>query len=465
VNNILVLGDMEGTREQVLAQWLGTCTRTLMNKTEHPHLVYNGTSSLKFLGGRTCFFYRPIGPSCTTTRITQPIQAGDTIHISLKVRVENANQVFQMYTGHHHLSKGSLKWTLPADDSHMISRTLIPNKDEWVTIEAVHKVGDDWKYKGTLLPPVTCDDYHLRFRIPDSSASFFVDDVRLSKISSGSSDYGTGLSGFFANPDFEYSYQNWMYSSDAATLRKDPELNREVMVFKQGNILSQNILRNVIPGMSYRFKFMTKITNVDSVDMVISIRVKFDNNDLTTNGPCNKAICNLYMHPLRRNIRRGGGEWQEVITDEVTISNWTQWNGTINFVSFQMTDKGMNSIGEYSVAGFEELGTDYTLAPSVSFSPSSSPTNLEEDNVAYVVKYAGEVRTVINYPFQIDSTGEVLAMEVNKEYQLCDVDEVEGRKSEVCEDSTMGTSFVFLVDSIPPSPSYCRYLHSSYVSS
>jgi hypothetical protein len=34
------------------------------------------------------------------------------------------------------------------------------------------------------------------------------------------------------------------------------------------------------------------------------------------------------------------------------------------------------------------------------------------------------------------------------------VDEVEGRKSEVCEDSTMGTSFVFLVDSIPPSPSY-----------
>ena len=88
-----------------------------------------------------------------------------------------------------------------------------------------------------------------------------------------------------------------------------------------------------------------------------------------------------------------------------------------------------------SVAGFEELADDYTLAPSVSFAPSSSPTNLGEDNVAYVVKYAGEVRTVINYPFQIDSTGEVLAMDGNVEYQLCDVDEVEGRKSEVCEDS------------------------------
>jgi hypothetical protein len=325
----------------------------------------------------------------------------------------------------------------------MISRTLIPNKDEWVTIEAVHKVGDDWKYNNTLLPPVRCEDFHLRFRIPDSSASFFIDNVQLSKISSGSSDdYGTGLSGFFANPNFEYSYQNWMYSSNAATLRKDPDLNREVMVFKPGNILSQNILKNVIPGKSYRFRFMTKITNVDSVDMVISIRVKFNNRDLTINGPCNKAICNFYMHPLRRNIRGGGG-WQEVVTDQVTISNWTQWNGTIDFVSFQMTDKGMNSIGEYSVAGFEELADDYTFAPSVSFAPSSSPTNLVEDNVAYIVKYAGEVRTVINYPFQIDSTGEVLASDGIAEYQLCDVDEVEGRKSDVSEDITIDTFFFF----------------------
>lgn len=435
MNNILVLGDMEGTSEQVLAQWLGTCTRTLVKKTEHPLLVYNGTNSLHFLGGRTCFFYRPIAPSCNTTRITQPIQAGDTIRISLKVRTEVADQVFQMYTGHYHLNKGSLKWTLPDDDSHMISRSLL-TKDEWVTIEAVHMVGDDWKYKGTLLPPEKCDDFHLRFRIPDSSASFFIDDVQLSKISSGSSDYSTGLSGFFANPNFEYTYQNWMYSSNAASLRKDPDLNREVMVFKPGNILSQNILKNVIPGKSYRFRFMTKITNVDSVEMVISIRVKFNNKDLTINGPCNKAICNFYMHPLRRNILRGGGGWQEVVTDQVTISNWTQWNGTIDFVSFQMTDKGMNLTGEYSVAGFEELADDYTFAPSVSFAPSSSPTNLVEDNIAYIVKYAGEVRTVINYPFQIDNTGEVLAMDGNAEYQLCDVDEVEGRKSEVCEDST-----------------------------
>ena len=118
---------MEGTSEQVLAQWLGTCTRTLIKATENPHLVYSGSSSLHFLGGRTCFFYRPIAPSCNASRISDPIQAGDTIHISLKVLVENDNKVFQMYTGHYHLSKGSLKWTLPADDSHMISSTLIPN--------------------------------------------------------------------------------------------------------------------------------------------------------------------------------------------------------------------------------------------------------------------------------------------------------------------------------------------------
>jgi hypothetical protein len=59
------------------------------------------------------------------------------------------------------------------------------------------------------------------------------------------------------------------------------------------------------------------------------------------------------------------------------------------------------------------------------------------------VKYAGEVRTVINYPFQIDSTGEVLASDGIAEYQLCDVDEVEGRKSDVSEDITIDTFFFF----------------------
>ncbi len=39
--------------------------------------------------------------------------------------------------------------------------------------------------------------------------------------------------------------------------------------------------------------------------------------------------------------------------------------------------------------------------------------------------YAGEIRTVTFYPYKIDSTGEALAMNSTRQYQLCDVDEGE----------------------------------------
>ena len=57
-----------------------------------------------------------------------------------------------------------------------------------------------------------------------------------------------------------------------------------------------------------------------------------------------------------------------------------------------------------------------------------APTNMKSPpHIAYIVRYAGEIRTVINYPFQIDSTGEILAMDGSKQYRLCEVDEVEGK--------------------------------------
>lgn len=62
--------------------------------------------------------------------------------------------------------------------------------------------------------------------------------------------------------------------------------------------------------------------------------------------------------------------------------------------------------------------------------PSSSPTNLIHEDIAYIVRYAGEVRTIIRHPFQIDETGEVLPMNGSVSYQLCEVDEVEGRLAE-----------------------------------
>ena len=420
---------MEGTREQVLAQFLGTCARNLMNAADNPSLVYSGEHSLKLLGGRTCFFFRPIAPTCGTGRITEAIHAGDVIRVSVRVRMEGDGQVFQLYTGHYHQNKGDLKWTLPIDDSHMISRTLVPNRNEWVTIEALHRVGDDWTFGGNVLQPVECNHYQLRFRVPDSGSSFYIDEVNVTKVDMGSGGSVVPKVGFFTNPSFEYSYQYWSYSSTAATLRYDPDLGRDVMLMRRGSILSQNIHKNIVPGTPYRFKFNVKIANVTYLDMLIVLRVKFNNRDLV-NGPCNKAICNFYVRPLNRRIR-ASGVWQEVVTDEVLIKNYTEYNGSVDFISFQLTAKNLIETAEYSISGFQEIGDDYTDAPSTSYLPSSSPTTLVEEHTAYIVSYAGEVRTVINYPFQVDATGEILSMNGTREYQLCDVDEVEGRVAEV----------------------------------
>ena len=129
------------------------------------------------------------------------------------------------------------------------------------------------------------------------------------------------------------------------------------------------------------------------------------------------------------------GGWQHVVTEAFDMfdSNYMQWDGTFDFISFEMTTKNMGSVGEYAVADFEVYGEDYTNAPSQSLSPSQSPTNLYEELIGYVVRYAGEVRTVIRQPFQVDQTGEVLAMDGSTEYHLCELDEVEGRKAEVSE--------------------------------
>jgi len=320
----------------------------------------------------------------------------------------------------------------------MISRTRIVRKNEWVTVEAIHKVGDDWMYKEGLLVPELCNQYHLRFRMADSGASFYLDDVRMTKVGvSTPSDLSVPGSGFFANPNFEYSFQYWMYSSAAPTLVKDSELNRDVMVMTPGSILTQNVLSRVVPGKSYRFGMLSKIpenSTADNVDLIVMLRLKFNNNDLV-NGPCNKPVCNLYERALTRNIKRSDGGWQEVVTDQFTMfGNFTEWDGSAEFLLVHVTTpQNSNTSFEFMIAGFQDLGDDYTMAPSMSMMPSTSPTTLVQEHIAYVVRYAGEVRTVINYPFQIDLTGEVLPMNGSKAYELCEADEVEGRKVQVSD--------------------------------
>ena len=68
-----------------------------MNGTDNPNLVYSGMLSLKFLGGRTCFFFRPIVPSCGTARMAEPVRAGDTFKVSLKDLVRSLATMMHLW--------------------------------------------------------------------------------------------------------------------------------------------------------------------------------------------------------------------------------------------------------------------------------------------------------------------------------------------------------------------------------
>jgi len=103
--------------------------------------------------------------------------------------------------------------------------------------------------------------------------------------------------------------------------------------------------------------------------------------------------------------------------------------GRIEFILFQVFAWDMPEGATLHIADFDEVSEDYTPAPSESVAPSISPSNMIQDNVGYVIKYAGEIRTVIQAPFQIDGSGEVLPMDGSVKYKLCGVDEVEGSKA------------------------------------
>ena len=110
---------MEGRDKFLKAQWLGRCARTPVTD---PAVVHSGNKSLKFQGGKTCFYFRPIAPACPAGRIRDPTVVGDMLLVKLKVRVEGAsNQIFHMYTAHYHADKVPRRWALQEDDSHMVT--------------------------------------------------------------------------------------------------------------------------------------------------------------------------------------------------------------------------------------------------------------------------------------------------------------------------------------------------------
>jgi len=108
--------------------------------------------------------------------------------------------------------------------------------------------------------------------------------------------------------------------------------------------------------------------------------------------------------------------------------------------------------GQLHIADFELAGEDYTFAPTITQAPSIAPSSLVKDKVSYLIRYAGEVRTVVNTPFQIENTGEALPMDGTVSYRLCMVDEVEGSKGEFNRMNFWIDEKVCVIRFCPPRP-------------
>ncbi|KAL7463535.1 hypothetical protein ACHAXS_003891, partial [Conticribra weissflogii] len=432
--NILGYGDMEGPQDAVLNSWPSQCSMSIVqndvNSTSlHPN-IHSGQQALSVAGGR-CFVMRHVGPSCFKARMSEDLLQGDVVRISLYVKIlAQSKQVFQIESGHYHTTKPS-RWAIPSDDSHIIARTLVRNADEWTKIEAIHTVGPDWTFNGVALPPKRCNHYQFRFRVADSTASFVMDDVRVEKVTAPPNTLGLLDGGFLSNPDFVENHKYWKYARNSGYITQDD--GRNVMVLGRGKLMRQDVLDTAVPDKSYQMSFYAKFTGVASVDVKILLRMRFKNNDLVY-GPCTQRVCNLYERPLRTKLR-GAGTWHHVVADEFRMfGNYTDWDGSVDFIIFELVPLRLPSGAEFKVAKFE-FTEDRTLAPSISLSPSAPPTTLMVKNVGYVVKFAGEFRTVVHKPFQLAQVGDDSAaiftgeqIPMNRGYQLCEIDEVEGNK-------------------------------------
>eukprot|EP00804_Cyclotella_cryptica_P005395 CCRYP_017085-RA/>CCRYP_017085-RA protein AED:0.06 eAED:0.06 QI:162/1/1/1/1/0.96/28/3961/2317 len=443
--NILGYGDFEtalinGTEsnstDPIRGAWPSSCETTLLDiSTANTADIYSGSYAFNVTGGQ-CSVFRMMGANCPVKRMAYELQPGDTVKISLMIKTSQPAQVFQMFTAHYHPRKSN-RWARPVDDSHVISRILIDNPNKWKRIEALHTIGSDWTFEGEVLQPRLCNHYQLRFNLAGSStASYIMDDVRIERVPSLTA--GEKQIAFLRNPSFVSSHNMWKMASSSGTIDFDKEMGQNAMSLKKGQVLRQEISFSATPGEMYSFGFWARLLNSNrAVTLKIIIRMRFQNNDQMY-GPCKNPICNLYERPVVKTLLPGQDSWQHIVADDFEMyGNYTKWNGKVDFILFQVTTSGMSNSASLRLANFHDL-RETTVPPSVSLVPSSAPTTLNIQDVAYIVRYAGLIRTVLKRPFQIDETGEVLPMDGSVEYVLCEVEEVEGRLSE----SPKGLSFV-----------------------
>ena len=435
--NIIPYGDMEGEETYINNRWPSKCATKIVSiyNTTDPSLVYSGEQSLYATGGR-CFVMRQLGV-CPVGRLAEAIEAGDLLRIAFMVKLTEAGQVFQVNTAHYHAGK-ERKWSFPDDHSNIIARTHIPEANVWTKVVAYHRVGPDWTYgrPRALLPPESCSAYQLRFMVAGSSSDFVLDDVRIEKVYSSPESLAEGppREGFISNPKFEFNHAHYKFNRVAGYVKYDPYIGQNAMILSSGKSMRQNVIDTAVEDETYQYSFLMKLVNVESVNLRIVMRMRFENNDVE-NGPCKREVCNFFRRALARNIyaTEENNGWQRVMTSRVHLfGNYTEWDGNVDFILMQVfPSEPLPEGGEIHIADFTEENPELiSMAPSISTSPSSSPTNLFDDNVAYIVRYAGEIRTIMRHPFQVDLTGEILPMDGSRKYNLCDADEVEGRVAE-----------------------------------
>ena len=141
---------------------------------------YEGANSIK-ISGRTsenCDVSYYIGPSCLAGT-EEDLSVDDTVRLSFWVKSPEAGAIVDVFTFHKSYAKGS--FAAPDSDSHVITRAKIPIANEWTHVEAKHVIRTSWTYEGTVYPPDKCHFYQLHFRLAESTADFYLDDVRLAK--------------------------------------------------------------------------------------------------------------------------------------------------------------------------------------------------------------------------------------------------------------------------------------------
>ena len=404
--------DMEdATDTQILNTWVSSLPMNVIrldpNITDpsldpHSPLVYSGSASLEVVGGKG-FVFRQIGSGCSEARVSQPINAGDVIRVKLWLRMKAANKVFTIYTGHYHESKAN-PWAPVTDSSNIVSRTRIVTANVWTLVEAVHVVGDDWTFNGVLLPPERCAHYQLRFRAERTTAGFYIDKLTIDKIASGTANAMEQRDlqhGFLKNPDFRLDYQYWQPLAASGDVVQSDELGKNVMRIRSGQFLVQDITDRAIPMERYQFTFWAKLSGTASVEARAIIRMRFVNNDLV-NGPCSRSVCNLYATPLIKIIATNGRQWQRILSDEFNMfGDYASWDGKVSFIRFTVFTRNMATGGELQLSNFEFVGENsltgemFTNPPTITNVPSPVPPNSILDNTAYVVRYGGDIRTVI----------------------------------------------------------------------